>query len=224
MLLLFFIFLHTHGHTQNIISGIVVDSVSLTGIPNVSIKIKNSPRGTTSTTTGSFIIMAADFDTLIFTSIGFDRLYYPLFGPETDILIRIKGNVTMLKEVSVTATAIKEVMVKSPPRYTKSDGSYIKALSLADGISSPFTYFSGWEREKRKLLRMREENKKIRTYIDVVNDPALRNEIMKKYSLTEKNYYEILANFNQDNRDAAYLDNAEYIKKLLLAYYKSALR
>lgn len=222
-LILFFVFSQTKTFSQNVISGVIVDSLSLTSLPNVNIKIKNSTRGTVSTTTGSFIIMAADFDTLVFSMVGFQTLSYPLFGPESDVLIRLKSKVIMLKEVSVTAKQLDEILEKKPPRYTKSDGSYIKTISVLDGISSPFTYFSSWEREKRKLLRMREENQKIKTYVDVVNDPLVKSDIMTRFSLLEGEYYEILAKFNQENRQAAYINNTDEIKKLLYVYYKKTL-
>jgi CarboxypepD_reg-like domain len=214
----------TETFSQNVISGIVVDSISLTSLPKVTIKIKNSPRETATTSTGSFIIMAADFDTLLFSRVGFETLSYPLLGPEEDILIRLKSKIVLLKEVSVTAKQLDEIMEKKPPRYTKSDGSYIKTMSVADGIGSPFTYFSSWEREKRKLLKMREQNRKVKTYVDVVNDPLIKADLMKKFSLTESDYYEILATFNQQNRQAAYMNDVEEIKKLLFAYYQKILR
>jgi len=223
-IVLIFVLTTVETFSQNVISGVVVDSLSLTSLPKVTIKVKNSPRETETTTTGSFIIMAADFDTLIFSRVGFDTYYYPLLGPEQDVLIRMKSKILILKEVSVTAEQLDEVLEKKPPRYTKSDGSYIKTMSVADGISSPFTYFSSWEREKRKLLKMRAQNRKVKTYVDVVNDPLIKADLMRRFVLTESNYYEILAAFNQENRQAAYIDDVEEIKKLLFAYYRKTLQ
>jgi hypothetical protein len=209
------------GKAQNAISGIVVDSLTLTTLPGVHIKVKNSARGTVSNDNGSFLIMAADFDTLVFTLVGYYSFEYALIGPEADILIRMNEKVRMLKEVTTTAAPIKEIMEKKEPRYKQSDGNYIKTPSLAEGISSPFTYFSKTEHEKRKLLKLRAENRKIKTYVDVVNDPELKKEMMKTFSLKEKEYYDLIAKFNQFNRSTAYISNPEEIKLRLFTFIKN---
>jgi len=218
-----FLSLAVAGSAQNIISGVVVDSSSLASLPGVHIKIKNTSRGTTTNATGAFSLKTADFDTLLFSVGGYNVLEYPLLGPEYDMLIRMTEKVRMLKEVKVTAAPPKEIMEKKPPRYVQSDGSYIRTPSLAEGISSPITYFSKAEHEKRKLLRMRAENKKIKTYVEIVNDPDLKIEILKKFTLKEKEYYDLLAKFNQ-GKTALYLTNPEEIKKLLFSFIKNNIR
>jgi hypothetical protein len=208
------------GKAQNAISGMVVDSLSLSTLSGVHIKVKNSARGTVTNDNGSFLIIAADFDTLLFTLVGYYTFEYALLGPESDILIRMTEKVRMLKEVTTTAAPIKETMEKKEPRYKQSDGSYIKTPSLAEGISSPFTYLSKAEREKRKLLKLRAENRRIRTYIEIVNDPELKKEIMKNFSLKEREYYDLLAKFNQQNLQTAYVTNPEEIKYRLYNFIK----
>lgn len=205
------------------ISGIVVDSISLATLPGVRIKVKNIKRLTQSNDNGSFIIMAADYDTLIFSLVGYHDYEYPLMGPETEMIIRISPSIKMLKEVTINATLPEEIMVKKAPRYKTSDGStYTRSPTptLAEGISAPFTYFSRIEKEKRRLVKLRAENKKVKTYISVVNDPALKSEIIKKFSLNEKSYYELLAKFNQQHR-AIYFSNTEEIKSQLFIFIKN---
>lgn len=192
------------------IRGIVVDSLSLASLPDVSIKIKRTNKGTFSMTNGSFYVEAAATDTLVFSSIGYIPLEYPLFDDEDEVLIRLKENYTLLKEV--TATALKTETTTQKERK-------IVTPSLGEGIFSPFTYLSKMEREKRKLIKLRAENKKIKTYVEIVNDPYLKDEIIDRFFITDKNYYEILAKFNQQNRQAAYLTDPEEIKKLLFAFF-----
>ena len=206
------------SQAQNAISGIVVDSLSLTALPGAHIRVKNSSRITVSGKDGSFLIMAADFDTLVFTLVGYRDFEYALFGAETDILIRMREDVVMLKEVTVTALP----MVEPKGKYQVSDGSYIKSQSLAEGISSPFTYLSRYEREKRKLLKLRAENKKIKTYVDVVNDREFREDMMMTFSLNEKEYYDLLARFNQLNKQNTYIADPEEIKKRLFNFIKNS--
>jgi hypothetical protein len=199
------------GYAEKVtIRGIVVDSLSLASLPGVTIKIKRTGQGVLSSTNGSFSIQATSIDTLVFTSVGYRKFEYALFEDEDEVLIRLKENYILLKEVTTRATTLETTAVKEHPIVTP---------SLAEGIFSPFTYFSRTEREKRNLIKLREENKRLKTYVQIVNDPDLKEEFMEKYVLREKDYYELLAKFNQQNRQAAYLSNEEEIKRLLNAFF-----
>lgn len=211
-----FLFLCHSVKSQTVtVRGIVVDSLSLVSLPDISIKIKGSNKGTFTTVSGSFYIEALSTDTLVFSSVGYKKLEYPLFDNEDEVLIRLCEDYTLLKEVTTTALRPETVTQKERKIVTP---------SLAEGIFSPFTYFSKTEKEKRKLIKLRAENKKIKTYVEIVNDPFLRDEIMERFSMTEKNYYETLAKFNQQNRQAAYLTNPEEIKRLLFSFFKRNIR
>ncbi|MES1223099.1 MAG: hypothetical protein ABUT20_46830, partial [Bacteroidota bacterium] len=139
------------------------------------------------------------------------KLEYPLFDDEDEVLIRMRENYVLLKEVTALSPHVDKYVIKERPIVTP---------SLAEGIFSPFTYFSKTEKEKRKLVKLREENKKIKTYVQIVNDPDLKDEIMEKFRLKEKDYYEILAKFNQQNRQAAYMNNPVEIHRLLLNFFR----
>jgi hypothetical protein len=199
------------GYAEKVtIRGIVVDSLSLTSLPGVTIKIKRTGQGVLSSSNGAFFIQATSIDTLVFTSVGYRKFEYALFENEDEVLIRLKENYILLKEVTTRAKTLETTVVKEHPIITP---------SLAEGIFSPFTYFSRTEHEKRNLIKLREENRRLRTYVQVVNDPDLKEEFMEKYSLKEKDYYELLAKFNQQNRQAAYLNNEDEIKRLLNAFF-----
>jgi hypothetical protein len=193
------------------IRGIVVDSLSLASIPNVTIKIKRNDQGIFADSKGAFVITALATDTLLFSSVGYKKFEYPLFDDEDEVLIRMKENYTLLKEVDIYAPVKDKYVIKEHKIVTP---------SLAEGIFSPFTYFSKTEQEKRKLIKLRLENKKIRTYVQIVNDPDLKDEIMDKFSINENQYYETLAMFNQQNRQAAYMTNPVEIKKMLFNFFK----
>lgn len=198
------------GYAEKIsIRGIVVDSLSLASLPGVTIRIKRTGQGVLSDNKGAFSIQATSIDTLVFTSVGYTRFEYPLFEDEDEVLIRLKENYILLKEVSTATTPDKTAVPEHP----------VVTPSLAEGIFSPFTYFSRTEHEKRRLIKLREENKRIKTYVELVNDPYLKDDIMEKFSLREKEYYELLAKFNQQNGQAAYLNNREEIKKMLYAFF-----
>jgi len=125
------------------------------------------------------------------------------------VLIRMKENYILLKEVTTASTAEKTAV----PEHE------IITPSLGEGIFSPFTYFSKTEHEKRKLIKLREENRRIKTYVELINDPYLKDDIMEKFSLREKEYYELLAKFNQQYGQAVYMNNRDDIKKLLYSFF-----
>src|SRR5688572_1003067 len=147
------------------ISGIIVDSVSLVALPNAHIKVKSSGKGLMGGSTGSFAIIATVFDTLVFSCVGYRSLEYPVLLSDEDVLIRLAESFVMLPEVTTVGARL------SQPKYGERRSVVSPTPTLAEGIMSPFTYFSKTEREKRRLIKVREENVKIRTFVEVVNDP-----------------------------------------------------
>jgi hypothetical protein len=93
-------------------------------------------------------------------------------------------------------------------------------MSALEGVLAPWDYFWKLEREKRKLTRIVEEHNKTQTYLQVVNDPVVKEIIMKAYDLTELIYYETLADFNQQRRSIAYSTDPEEIMESLHDFFK----
>lgn len=60
------------------LSGLVLTSDSLIGVPYATVIVKGTGRGTVSNGQGFFSIVAAQGDELIFTSIGFNNGYYKI--------------------------------------------------------------------------------------------------------------------------------------------------
>lgn len=214
LLSLLFLSLPSPGQTKVRISGIVVDSASLIALPNAHVKAKRSGIGTTANGSGEFTIIAPLFDTLVFTSIGYQSLEYAVLMNEEDILIRLRDFVVILPEVTTIGTRLTE------KKYGERRPVIMPAPTLAEGIFSPFTYFSKTEREKRKLANAQTENKKIRTYVDFVNDPDLKKDMMNEFSITETEFYRLLAKFNVENRYVHYLVSEEQIRGIFSAYIK----
>lgn len=198
------------------ISGIIVDSVSLVALSNVQVRIKSKPAGITAGASGIFRIQAPVFDTLIFSYVGYKTFEYPVLLSEEDVLIRLSEAIVMLPEVTTVGARLPEV--------TYEERRVVRTLSVGEGIFSPFTYLSKSEHEKRKLVRLTEENTKIRTYVQVVNDPELKKDMMNKFSITDSEYYTLLAAFNQRNKYVQYLVNEQQILKILESFIQSELR
>ena len=82
----------------------------------------------------------------------------------------------------------------------------------------------GGEKEKRKLVKVLDELDHARVYIDIVNDPGLKKEILEHYIVTEAKYYELLAYFNEHNSAIIHSGNPETILNALNNYFKSSLK
>ena len=87
--------------------------------------------------------------------------------------------------------------------------------------SIPF-FFSKARKEKIKVQSLKEENLRVKTYVDVVvNDPELKNSLMKKHALSEDEYYNTLTAFNEQHfRVMYYLTRAELIS-LINTFFES---
>ena len=199
--------------SQKIFSGIVIDSASFEELPGVMILVKGTERRTISFTTGYFTIAARPQDTLIFTMLGYQPVELPLLFEEDVMLIRMSEQVRLLNEITIRATRLY------PNEIVNRTKTAPKRMSAIEGVFSPFDYFWKLEREKRKLARIVEENNKAQTYIQVINDPVVKDIMMKAYDLTELTYYERLAVFNQQNTSISYSTDPEEIMESLHEFF-----
>jgi hypothetical protein len=206
------------GYTQSIYQGIVADSSTLEIISGAHVRLKSSAQGTVTNRQGRFSVTASTFDTLVFSFIGYKTLEVPLIFEETTLLIRLRENVNLLREIIITASRL------TGSEVTRSVRVLPKVMSDADGVFSPIDYFSRWQKEKRKLLKMIEEGDRTITYLQVVSDQLIREELMETYELTEKQYYDLLARFNQQSGTVQYATNPEEIYKSLKSFLEKSLR
>ena len=199
---------------QRTTRGIVVDSVTMKGLAGVHIAIKRSPGGTITNSIGAFTITTSSVDTLVLSLVGYNTIELPIFFEEEDILIRMSERVRVLKEITIKGTRIYDNEIVRTPRTQP------RKMTTADAFSSPWTYFSKGEREKRKVVRLINENDRIRTYIQVINDVEIRESIMDSYMLSEMEYYNTLAKFNQQSADVLYSTEPYVIETSLRSFFK----
>lgn len=203
-LLAFALIVTAKAQGQELIRGIVVDSATLNALPSVNIQLKDGSRGTTSDEEGNFSILASREDTLVFTSVGYERLELPLSLYEPG-LIRLSDRYTLLE--AVTIDELRQEVNPYEGMFEERNAQLKRSI--------PF-YFSKARKEKIKVQILKEENVRVDTYVDVVvNDPALKTRLMEKYSLSESEYYEILTAFNESHyRVMYYLTRSELISLL----------
>ncbi len=192
---------------QEVFRGIVVDSATFSPMPYVTVVVKSKGTGTITTDKGNFEIKATRNDTLVFSFIGYTSVEYPLFDYEPG-LIRLAEKKTILKTVTIGAKAINPY-----------EGMFDDDNARIAARHNRF-YYSRARKEKRKLVWLREDNLQASTYVDVViNSSELKNWLMKTYSLTENEYYDILAKFNEKNAKVMYYITAAELATLIKNFY-----
>jgi hypothetical protein len=194
-------FLTKYVFCQELVRGIVADSASFEALPYVNIQVKNSFRGTTTDAKGNFSIAARSSDTLVFTLLGYKRTELPLFDYEAGI-IRMAEQATYLRPV-----VVRDSLIFGNPYEGLFDTQNSKLNRRI-----PFYYHKS-RKDKIKAADWREESLRVQTYVEVViNDPETKLNLMKKYKLTDKEYYDLLSRFNEKNYAVMYyLTRAELL-------------
>jgi hypothetical protein len=178
--------------------GIVVDSVSLKALPGVHVRIKGTDRVAATNSTGVFRLQTSVVDTLVLSMVGYNTMELPLLFEEEDIMLRMGERIQLLKEVTITGNRLYESVI------IRSEHKMPHKMTTADAFSSPWEYFSRGQKEKRKVTKLISENDRVKTYVDVINNQELREDIMFEHNLTEPEYYNRLAKFNEQSRDLLY--------------------
>ena len=208
----------TVANAQRTTHGIVVDSLTLTPLQGVHVKIKNSNNGAVTNDKGEFFILAKHTDTLLLSRIGYLDVQLPLLFEEPDILIRLKERVRILKEITISSTRL------SPSEIVRSTRTVPRKMSTADAFSSPWDYFTKGEKDKRKAVKLINENNRIKTYVEVVHDQLLREDIIEELGLTETEYYALLAAFNKQSQDVLYSTDKNEIISSMKDFFRSHRR
>lgn len=208
--------LSAEGNAQRQYKGIVVDSVSMKGLPDAHIVIKNTTRGVSTNASGAFVIQARPTDTLLFTALGYKSLILPLLFEEDAILIMLKENVQMLSGITIKASRLYPNKIEDRTRETP------KTMDALSGILSPFDYFWRGERDKRKLDRYVRENNRTQTYRQVMADPDVKKIIMEAYNLSEEKYFSMIVLFNQRNPAVHYHTDPDLIMEALHEFMRVA--
>jgi len=190
--------------SQSLIRGIVVDSATFANLPYVNIQVKHSFKGTTTDINGSFSILATPHDTLIFSLLGYKKLELALADYEPGI-IRLMEQPTLLRAVIVSDSVLFENPYEG--MFDEQEAKLKKKI--------PF-YYHKTRKDKIKAANWRAQSLHVQTYVDVViNEDETKNALIKRYDLTEKEYYETLALFNEQNYAVMYyLTRAELVSFL----------
>jgi len=226
--LLFILLFSAKSYSQKLISGIVVDSTSLSTLHGVNVKIKGTNRGTSTNESGIFTIVTTEVDTLIFSFVGYSKSTMPGSSQEETLFVRMREVATLLKAITINDSKfhLNQKHVESPAlkasKPIKAGDASMPISGIGLGGSVNFSYFSKLEKEKRKLQMIMAENQKLRPYLEIVNDPGLKAEIMERYNLNEVRFYEMLSSYNERCKEAMYSANAGVILNSLLLHFTNS--
>lgn len=191
-----------------------MDSAKLTNLSDVHVSVKHSGRGTITNTSGSFLISAKPTDTLLFSVIGYKLLELPLLFEEDALFILLVENTLLLNEITIRATRLYPNKINDRTKIKP------RTMTSLDGFISPITYLSKLEREKRKLLRVVEENNRTQTFRQVITDPDVKEILMRDYEVSEEIYYHTIENFNLQHAAVHYFTDPDAIMEALHSFFE----
>ena len=194
---------------QDLINGIVADSASFTPLPYVNIAIKGEAKGTITDIQGAFKIVASPDDTLLISSVGYHTLEVPVADWQASVIL-LAENVTVLNTITIEDRRIKPY-----------EGMFDEenAIWEENNRKLPF-YYSQTKKQKIKVGRLEQENLRVKTYVDaVIKNDELKKSLMERHKLSEKDYYDLLAQFNGQNYTIMYYLTAGELIKIINDFY-----
>ena len=197
---------------------VIVDSATFQPLPAVFIQVKNTSKSWLVDPSGVITLTTKKTDTLLLSHVGYKNLTIPLFFEEDAILIRMSEQITLLREVTVKSRKLY------PNEINPRKSSPPKTRTLAESILQPWEYFNKREREKRKVKLLMDENDRIRTFIEVITDPAIKEELMNNYDVDETRYYDILVMFNKQKLPVIYSSDADEIITALYDFFNDVVK
>lgn len=191
-----------------------MDSVTFKPLPAVFVRIKNSTRGLVADPSGIFTITTKRTDTLLLSHVGYKDQIIPLIFEEDAILIRMREKITLLREVTISSRKLY------PNEINPRTSSLPRTETLGGSLAAPWEYFNKREKEKRKLVLLMKENDAIRTFIEVLMDQTIKDELMNDYAVSETYYYDLIVKFNQQKFPVIYSNDADAIITALHEFFE----
>jgi hypothetical protein len=192
------------------VQGIVADSSNLKPLPFVNIIIKKTYHGTSSDKNGYFSIVAEPTDTLQFSFVGYKTLEFPVAGWEPSVIL-------MPEEIII----LNNVIIKGAPIADPYEHLFDEEnLKLQKSKKPPPFYYSREKKEKVALARAKQESIRVKHYVDlIIKDEKVKAELMRRHKLSEQEYYDLLAKFNEKNYSIMYYLSDSELLSLLYRFY-----
>ncbi len=215
---------------QVTINAMVADSATLKPIAFVTVRIDKSYRGTITNEQGYFAMDVSENDSLNFSIVGYYSKKVGVAEIRKASVVYLTQAIQMLKTIEFTgridiSAVLPKLDAESAYRNTTTPQTQRPEVLGFQGIQ---TFGPGYvssfgdlkpSKEEKKLEKIKKENAAAKGYVALVNDPEVKDKLMKDYNLTEQQYFDHLANFNQKNKEFIYdLDDTDVVQ-LIFRYF-----
>lgn len=216
---------------QEMLHAMVADSATLQPMSNVNVSVKGGAQLAITDIRGHFSIIANDRDTLVFSFVGYYKKAKTMRWMKEVGIVFLTEEQKVLKPIVIDARKMLPYLPKLPPTSPWKNATQDEQTLNTPGsptvqtfgpgyvLSGPISRFSKYEKERKKLKKVREENYRSKDYVSIVNAPEVKGKIMEDYAISEQKYFELLAVFNEKNRDIIYqLEETDLVALLILFY------
>jgi hypothetical protein len=165
-------------------------------LPNVNVRLANSFRGAVTNERGFFIIKTSEDDTLTFSMVGYYTKSYLAKEVRERLVIYMVQEVKTLAPIVIDGSILIPGLKKNPkdspwrnptqdPRVFETPG-FQGAQAFGPGfvLRGFISKYSKYEKERKKLVKVKEENKKAKGYVDFVNDPEVKDRLMYELNMS----------------------------------------
>jgi len=214
------------GETK-ILRGIVVEAVTGNALSGVHIYAKVAHDGEVSDVKGKFIMRVHPQDTLVITSVGYDRQIVPLvyFRDRTiDILVQMQSSVIELPGITIHGQPNVEHLERSGKNpyklYEFRPPAEHPGLDVPIG-STDYGPLSRWgkeAKEKRELLKIYGNASRDRTFIQTVTSDSVVQVFMYRYDISESQYNDFIIYFNSLNLTMNMQDPKDIVRAMHVAF------
>lgn len=201
----------SYGQEVVEVKGFVADSATLKPISWVNVIIKHTSHGTTTNNNGYFTLSANRSDTILFSFIGYRTLEFPVVDWEPSVIL-LADYATILNAITIHGAPLEDSYLHL------FDEENIKLQNSKKPL--PFYYPKG-KKDRILLGRAKAEGLRVKRYVDlVIKDEKMKNDLIRRHRLTEKEYYDLLTRFNEKNYTFMYYLTDSELLSLLYRFFE----
>lgn len=179
------------------VSGIVIDAETLEDLPGVHVYLQPHT-GTVSDINGRFSLSVHQFDTLHFTSVGYDSLSIVMDGDD-ELLISMKRSTVRLDGVEVKGVYQANTILKKPerkpmkvpgiryPEHKEEENYHMGLGALASPMTALYRLFSKSYKEEKKYHELQKQYKKDNKEFEQASDKL--TQVLKLLNIYLDEYY-----------------------------------
>lgn len=213
------------------INGLVADSATFKALAGVNLQIKNHFRGTITNDKGYFSMSLNENDSVIFTCIGYHTKVVSVKRILLAPVIFLREANAILREITISSAPEILGIPKIPkeriwinptytPAYTKTPGiPNMQNFGPSVIIKGIFSRFNKYEKELKKLPKVKKENDQAKNFLSVINDSLFMNNFINLYHISQEDYWNSLELFNQKYGNTLYELPPDELTSLLHLFY-----